>query len=101
MSTLALVDPPPPEGVLGRPGGQRLEEEDERNNDTDSVSAYEDASADTPDLDPQAFPGPGHHDDDELDGGEQEQEEEEEEQGGETDPRDPKDQDPNNSCVVS
>ncbi|XP_030230891.1 uncharacterized protein si:ch1073-456m8.1 isoform X1 [Gadus morhua] len=100
MSTLALVDPRPPEGVRGRPDGWRLEEEeDERNNDTDSVGAYEDASADTPDLDPQAFPGPGEDDDDERDGGE-----EEEERGGETDPRDPrdpKDQDPNSSCVLS
>ncbi|XP_056462030.1 leucine-rich repeat flightless-interacting protein 2 isoform X2 [Gadus chalcogrammus] len=98
MSTLALVDPRPPEGVRGRPDGWRLEEEeDERNNDTDSVGAYEDASADTPDLDPQAFPGPGEDDDDddERDGGE------EEERGGGTDPRDPKDQDPNSSCVLS
>ncbi|CAL8401427.1 unnamed protein product [Arctogadus glacialis] len=97
MSTLALVDPRPPEGVRGRPDGWRLEdEEDERNNDTDSVGAYEDASADTPDLDPQAFPGSGGEDD-ERDGGE-------EERGGGTDPRDPrdpKDQDPNNSCLLS
>ncbi|CAL8382718.1 unnamed protein product [Boreogadus saida] len=104
LSTLALVDPRPPKGVRGRPDGWRLEEdeEDERNNDTDSVGAYEDASSDTPDLDPQAFPGPGEDDDDddddERDGGE---EEEEEERGGGTDPRDPKDQDPNNSCVLS
>ncbi|XP_059925115.1 uncharacterized protein si:ch1073-456m8.1 isoform X2 [Gadus macrocephalus] len=107
LSTLALVDPRPPEGVRGRPDGWRLEEEeedDERNNDTDSVGGYEDASADTPDLDPQAFPGPGDDDDDdERDGGE----EEEEERGGGTDPRDPrdprdpKDQDPNSSCVLS
>ena len=100
MSTLALAEPHPPEGVLGRPGGRGLEDEDERNNDTDSVSAYEDASAETPDLDPRGYLGPGGEDDDddddddELDGGE-------EGRGGGTDPRDPKDQDPENSCVLS
>ncbi|KAK0145516.1 hypothetical protein N1851_015541 [Merluccius polli] len=62
MTTLALDGPCSPDGVLGRPcagqgeeGGEG-EEGDERNNDTDSVSAYEDASADTPELD-HVFPG--------------------------------------------
>ncbi|CAL8336001.1 unnamed protein product [Lota lota] len=71
FSTLALNEPFSLEGVLGRPCGRRSEGEGaDRNNDTDSISAYEDASADTPELD-HAFPGPGG---DDLDGDEEEEE---------------------------
>ncbi|KAJ3603407.1 hypothetical protein NHX12_031149 [Muraenolepis orangiensis] len=78
MITLALGDPCSPDGVLRRPCGQQLE--DDQNNDTDSVSAYEDASAETPELD-QVL------EDEELDA---------EEKGERRDPNDP-----DKSCILS
>ena len=73
MTTLALDGPCSPDGVLGRPcagQGEEGDEGEERNNDTDSVSAYEDASAETPELD-HIFPGVD--DDDSEDAGEKEE----------------------------
>ncbi|XP_029906788.1 leucine-rich repeat flightless-interacting protein 2 isoform X2 [Myripristis murdjan] len=59
MATLAL-DTLPTAGILRRPCASHLEDRrdpsPDRNNDTDSQSAYEDASADTPELD-RVFPG--------------------------------------------
>ncbi|CAL8339461.1 unnamed protein product [Merluccius merluccius] len=85
MTTLALDGPCSPDGVLGRPcagQGEEGDEEEERNNDTDSVSAYEDASADTPELD-HVFPG----EDDDL--------------GEKEEGHDPNNPDPDNSCILS
>jgi len=93
MTTLALDDPCPPEGVLGRPCGRQAQVQADAE-DTDSVSAYEDASADTPELD-HAFPG--------VEDEEEEEEEDDDlrapgEKGQERDPNNP---DPNTSCIVS
>lgn len=58
MPSLALDNPITVDGVVGRPyeNGEEGEREPSPQNDTDSHSAYEDASADTPEQD-RLFPG--------------------------------------------
>lgn len=89
MTTLALDDPCPPEGVLGRPCGRQAQVQADAE-DTDSVSAYEDASADTPELD-HAFPGVEDEEEDDDLGA----------PGEKGQGRDPNNPDPNTSCIVS
>ncbi|XP_071767297.1 uncharacterized protein LOC139921038 isoform X2 [Centroberyx gerrardi] len=61
MPTLALDSPFSPDGVLRRPCQSNVEDgrdpSPDGNNDTDSLSAYEDASAETPEQDSRVFPG--------------------------------------------
>lgn len=95
IPSLSLDNPASEDGVLRRPyenGAEDGRDPSPDRNDSDSISAYEDASAETPELQDRIFPG-------EADASELPHDSEEEEtlQVDDCETQDPR----NESCVVS